>query len=164
MAATREGGVFVEALAAAGEVGDEGVEEDVGGAGVEGEDVLRLGAGGDDGDIGDAAEIERDAADFFVAIEEVVGERDERGALASGGHVGGAEVGDGGDAGEVGDEGAVRDLECGACWLAQERNWLALMKDGLAVGGDQVEAFRRKVEFFAGGEGGFGEEVAETEI
>ena len=43
VAAAGEGGVFVEALAAVSEVLDEGVNEDVGGAGVEGEDVLRLG-------------------------------------------------------------------------------------------------------------------------
>ena len=59
---------------------------------------------------------------------------------------------------------AVSDLESGACYLAEERDRLALMKDGLAVGGDQVEAFGRDAEFFARGEGGFGEEVAETEI
>ena len=76
MAATGKACVFVEALAAFGEVGDEGVDEDVGGAGVEGEDVLRLGVGRDDRDIGDAAEIEGDAADFFVAVKKVVGEGD----------------------------------------------------------------------------------------
>ena len=112
VAATGERGVFIEAPAVFGEVGDERVDEDVGGAGVEGEDILGLGAGGDDGDVGDAAEIERDAAEFFVAVEEIVCKGDERGALASGGHVGGAEVGDGGDAGASGDDGGFAYLEC----------------------------------------------------
>src|SRR6266436_6071696 len=50
-----EGGVFVEALAAVGEVGDEGVDEHVAGAGVEGEYLGRFCVGGNDGDVGDAA-------------------------------------------------------------------------------------------------------------
>jgi len=68
---------------------------------------LGLGSGGDDGDVGDAAEIEGDTAEFGVTVEEVVGERDERSALAADGDIGGAEVGDGGDAGAVGDDRAV---------------------------------------------------------
>ena len=91
--------VFVVTLAVVGEVLDEGVDEDVGGASVEGEDVFGLGCGGNDGDVGDAAEVEGNAAEFGVAVEEVIGEGDEWGALAADGHVGGAEVGDGGDAG-----------------------------------------------------------------
>jgi len=63
---------FVKPLAAVGEMGDEGVDEHVGGAGVEGEDLGGLGIGGDDGDVGDAAEIQRDAAEIGVAIEDVV--------------------------------------------------------------------------------------------
>lgn len=103
--------VFVEALAAFGEVGDEGVDEDVGGAGVKGKDVLGLCSGGDYGDVGYAAQVEGDAAEFFVTVEEVVGEGDEGGALASGGHVGGAEVADGGDAGAGGDNGSFANLQ-----------------------------------------------------
>jgi len=74
MAATGEAGVLVKMLAAVGEVGDERVHEHVGGAGVEGEDLRGSGACRDDGDVGDAAEIEGDAAEFGMAIEEVVGE------------------------------------------------------------------------------------------
>lgn len=66
----------IEAVTALAEVSDEGVDEDVGGAGVEGRDVGRFGMGGDYGNVGDAAEVEGDAADFFVAVEEVVGEGD----------------------------------------------------------------------------------------
>jgi len=45
----------IEAVAAFGEVGDEGVDEDVGGAGVEGKDLFGFGVGGDYGDVGNAA-------------------------------------------------------------------------------------------------------------
>src|SRR5579859_1260935 len=52
-----EGGVFVEALAAAGEVRDEGVDEHVAGAGVERKYVRGLCIGWDDGNVGDAADV-----------------------------------------------------------------------------------------------------------
>jgi hypothetical protein len=71
-----EGGILVVALAAVGEVLDEGVDEHVAGAGVEGQDVGWFGVGGDDGDVGDAADVEGYAAQFLVAIEDVVGEGD----------------------------------------------------------------------------------------
>jgi hypothetical protein len=38
-----------------------------------------------------------------------------------------------------------------------------LVEDGLAVGGDQVEGFDGDAEFFAGGDGGVGEEFADAE-
>ena len=75
--------VFVVALFVVREVLDEGVDEHVGGAGVEGEDLDGFAGGGEDGDVGDAAEIEGDAAEFGVAVEEIVGVGDERGALAA---------------------------------------------------------------------------------
>ena len=40
----------------------------------------------------------------------------------------------------------------------------ALMEDGLAVGADESDFFRRDAEFFAGLQGGFGVGVAEAEI
>ena len=71
-----------------------------------------------------------------MAVEEVVGEGDERGALAAGGHVGWAEIADGGDAGAGGDDGGFADLESGSGGRTEIRNPWALMKDSLAVGGD----------------------------
>src|SRR5882757_1922683 len=125
-----EGGVFVEALAAVGEVGDEGVDEHVAGAGIEGEYLRRLSVGGNDGDVGDAADVEGDAAERGMAVESVVGEGDEWGAVAAESEVGGTEVGDGGDAGACGDDGAFADLESGSGWSAEVRDWRALVKNG----------------------------------
>ena len=68
------------------------------------------------GDVGDAAEIQRDAAEFGVAIEKIVGVGDERCALAAEGDVGGAEVGDGGDAGAGGDDGWPRRFAAWRPW------------------------------------------------
>ncbi len=103
-AARGEPSVFVKAFSAARKVKDKGVNEHVGWAGVEGEDLLWASGAGNDGDIGDAAEIERDAADFFVAVEQIIGVGNERSALTAEGDVGGPEVGDGGDAGARGDD------------------------------------------------------------
>ena len=75
--------ILVEALAAAGKVGDQGIDEHVGWAGIEGEDLRGLGGGGEDGDVGNAAEIQGNAAEFRVAVEQIVGVGDERGALAA---------------------------------------------------------------------------------
>ena len=50
-------GVFVETLATASEMLDESVDENVGRTGVEGEDLRRFAGSGQDGDVGDAAEI-----------------------------------------------------------------------------------------------------------
>ncbi len=134
--------VFVETLAAVGEVRDERVNEHVGGAGVEGEDLCGLGGGGDDGDVGDAAEIERDAAEFWVAIEKIVGVRDERRALAAESDVGGTKIADGGDAGAGGDDGWLADLQRGSRGRAEIGRGLALMKNGLAVAADKRDSFR----------------------
>ena len=108
-----EGGVFVEALAAVGEMGDEGVNEHVSGARVEGEHLRGLGIGWDDGDVGDAADVEGDAAEFGMTVKGVVGEGNERRTVAAESDVGWAEVGDGGDACAGGDDGAFADLESG---------------------------------------------------
>src|SRR5579859_395097 len=72
-AASGEASISVEALTAAGEVSDQGVDEHVGGASVKGDDLLWPCGSGNDGDVGDTPEIERDAPELFVAIEEIVG-------------------------------------------------------------------------------------------
>ena len=56
-AGLREIGVFVETLSAVSEMLDECVDEDVGWAGVEGEDLRRIAGSGQDRDVGDAAEV-----------------------------------------------------------------------------------------------------------
>ena len=54
-AGLRKAGVFVEALAAMSEALDEGVNEHVGGASVEGKNLRRFRVGRNHGDVGDAA-------------------------------------------------------------------------------------------------------------
>jgi len=61
MALLCHGGVLVIAPAAVGEELDQGIDEHVARTGVEREDVLRFGVGGDDGDVGDPADVEADA-------------------------------------------------------------------------------------------------------
>ena len=151
-------------VAAVGEAGDQGVEEHVGGAGVESENLRGSGVGGDDGDVGDAAEIERDTAEFGVAIEEIVGEGNERRALAADGDVRGTKIGDGGDAGAGGDDGGFADLQRGGGGMAEEGDGTALVEDGLAVAADEGDAGCGDAELAESGEGGFGEGVPETEI
>src|SRR5579859_1867729 len=68
--------VFVVAPAAFGEMLDQGVDEHVAGAGVEGENVGRFRVCGDYGDVSNAADVKGDAAEFLIAIQSVIGERD----------------------------------------------------------------------------------------
>jgi hypothetical protein len=91
-------------------VGYQGVDQHVGGAGVEGKDLRRFSASGEHGDVGDAAEVEGDTAEFLVPVEKIVDVGNQRGALAAESDVGGAEVGDGGDAGARGDGRGLADL------------------------------------------------------
>lgn len=154
----------VESFSASGEVLDQGVDEHVAGTGVEGEDIGGLGVGGDDGDVGDAADIETDAAKFWMAIEHIVSEGDEGSALAAQGDVGRAKVGDGGDAGKVGDDGAVADLQCRGGFCAEKSCGTALMEDGLAVIADEVDLFWGDAEFLACGERGICIDLAKASV
>ena len=72
---------------------------------------LRLRVGRDDGEIGDAADIQSDAAEFGVAIDDVIDERNERRALAAGGDVGGTEIADRRDSGACCDYCGLADLK-----------------------------------------------------
>src|SRR5712691_656494 len=87
-----EAGVLVEALATASEVRNQTVDDHVGRTGVERKDLRRLGRSGDDRDIGDAAEVERNAAELRMAIEQIVRIGHERRSLAPESEVRGAKV------------------------------------------------------------------------
>src|SRR5258708_15148714 len=97
-------GVFVEALAAAREMRDERVDQHVGGAGVEGEDLLRLGRMRKNCNVGDATEIERNSAEFRVSIKEIVPIRNKTPALAAECEIRGAEIADSGNDGPRSDD------------------------------------------------------------
>src|SRR5580704_14146949 len=92
-------------------VQNEGVNQHIGRAGVKGKNLFRLGRARKNGDVGDAAEIERDAAKFCVAIEKIVRVRDKRRALAAEGDVRGTKIPDGRDAGKRSDDGGLANLK-----------------------------------------------------
>src|SRR5579863_1360588 len=95
----------------------EGVHNHVAGAGVESEQIGRLRAGGNGGEVGDAADVLHDASDFAVAKEEIVKVGDERRACAASGHVGGAKVGDDRNAQAGRDHGGFAGLPGGGDFL-----------------------------------------------
>ena len=82
---------------------DQGVDEHVGGAGIEGQDLLWLGGAREHRYVGDASEVEGNAAQLRVAVEKIVCVRNQRRALSTEGHVRGTKIADGGDAGARGD-------------------------------------------------------------
>src|SRR5260370_12498110 len=65
-----EASVLVETLAAAREMRDEGVDEHVGGAGVEGEDLLLLGGSRQNRHVAESAKIRRHARQSRITIAE----------------------------------------------------------------------------------------------
>src|SRR6185437_1906117 len=137
MAAASELRVAVVAQAAASEMRGERVDDHVAGASVKSEDVFRLRGGREHGEVGDASDIERDAATTGIAIKKVVDEGNERRALASGGDVGGTKIGDGGDAGAFGDDGWLGKVKSGRNARAEKWAGRALMVERLAVRADE---------------------------
>src|SRR5690242_11942675 len=164
MAAAGELRIAVETQASASEMCGERVNDHVARAGVEGGDIAWTSARGDYGDVGDAADVEGDAAEMRVAIKNVIHKWDERGALAACGYIGGTKIGDGGDAGACGDDGGLGDLHGGGSSRAEKGRGRALMIDRLAMRTDERNAARPDAEFFAGAKDGVSEKFAETEI
>ncbi len=115
----------------------EGVDDHVAGAGVEGDDFVLRGCGGDDSEVADAADVLEDAGAGGMREENGIEEGDERRALTSGGHVCGAEVGDDGEAGGGGDERGLAELPGAGEAAARVRGGGALVVDGLAVAADE---------------------------
>ena len=101
---------FVKAPAAASEMLDESVNEHVGGAGIESKHLRGLCGGGDYRDVGNATEIEGNAAKLRVAVEKIVGVRDKWGALAGESDVGGTKIADRSDASARSDDAWLADL------------------------------------------------------
>src|SRR6202040_1016664 len=115
------------ATAAAREMSDESVDEHVGRAGVESENLLRFGGARKNSDVGNTAEIERDSAKFCVAIEKIVGVWNERRALAAERDVRRAKIADGGDPRARGNDGGLSDLKRRGGWRTEIRNWMPLV-------------------------------------
>src|SRR6266403_218203 len=127
-------------LAAVREVPNERVNEHVGRAGVKGKDLIWSCTGGNDGDIGDAAEVQRNAAEFCVAIEKVVGIGNKRRALAAECDIRGTKICDGGDSRARRNDGWLTDLKRRSSWRTEIRNRATLMEDGLAMAADERNA------------------------
>lgn len=155
--------VLVVFLLPVGVVPHHGVDEDVAGAGVEVVAGVHAAgfAGGDEADVGDAADVLTRAEFGGMMEEECVEESDEGCALTAGGLVGDPEVGDGGDAGAGGEDGALRHGEGG---FDVARFGDGAEPDGLAVGTDGVDAGEGDV--VGGGEcvDGGGEGLAEEDV
>ncbi|GAB2485913.1 hypothetical protein GCM10026982_07630 [Nocardiopsis aegyptia] len=144
----------VDAGPAAGHPAHGGVHEGVGGTGVE---RLWWGSVAHDGDVGDAAEVERGGRCTAVGEEEAVQERGQRGALAPGGHVGRSQVGDHRKAGGLGDPRGLAELEG-----AVDPGALGPVEQGLPVRGDQCGPTAG--ELLAAATGGFGELLADPGV
>ncbi|CAM5563626.1 hypothetical protein STENM223S_02115 [Streptomyces tendae] len=85
-----------------------GVHQGVGGPGVEGQ---WLGAGSDDGDVGDAAQVEGGGDAGQRGQGEDIGHGDQRRPLTADRDVPAAQVGDDGQTGRLGDPGGLAELE-----------------------------------------------------
>src|SRR5258708_20250633 len=78
----REMRVFVKTLATVREMRDECINKHVGRAGVESKHLLRFAGARKNRNVGYAPEIQRDAAEFGVAVKKIVHIRDQRRAPA----------------------------------------------------------------------------------
>src|SRR5690606_21614241 len=125
-----EGAVGV--LRGAGRSPGRQVDQRVAGAGVVGQ---RLRAA-DEGAFGDAADVQGDVHAGFAGQPEGVEHAGQRGAVAAGGDVPGAQVGDDRQAGRFGDPGGLADLQRSAGSPV-----LDPVEGGLAEGGDEVDRF-----------------------
>src|SRR5579872_221113 len=137
MAAAGELRVAVIAKAATSEVRGERVDDHVAGTGVKREHAFRLRGGREHGEVGDASDIESDAAAARIAIKKIVDKRNERRALAAGGDVRGTKIGDSRDACALGDDGRLGELKSGRDACAEKRAGRALMIESLAVRADE---------------------------
>lgn len=162
--ASREARVFVEALAAMGEVLYERVDEHVAGAGVERKNLMGARASRDDRNIGDPADIQRDAAKLRMAVEKIVDIGNERGALASESHVGGAKIRNRGDAGARGDDRTFADLKSRSGGEAEIFRRLTLVENRLAVITNEPDTFRGNLEFLARSKDSVCINVPETKV
>ena len=109
-----------------------------------------LAVAGKNGDVCDATEIQGDATQFGVAVEQIVGVGNERRALATESDVGGTKVRDGRDSGVRCDDAGFTDLQSRRGGPTEVRNRLPLMEDRLAVAADQGDFFCGDVEARAG--------------
>ena len=139
----------------------ESVDDHVAGAGIEGDDAFKGRTGGDGGEVGDPSDVLKNPPAASVGEIDIVEEGDERRALATGGHVGGAEVGDDGDAGGGGDQSRFAELPGAGEAASRVQSRRALVVDSLAVAADER---RRDLRVADGGLDGLGVGEAEAPV
>ncbi len=127
------------------------VHHHVAGTGVEGDHVFARAAGRNRRDVGDAADVERDASFARMAEQKIVHVRHQRSALAAGGDVARAKIGNHRLARALGDHGSLADLQ---------RGQAAFVIDGLAVTADQLDGGERH----AGVQNRVGVQLAEQDV
>ena len=99
-----------------------------------------------EGDVAEAAEVQ---ARFVAAEQQLVADGHQRGALSAHGHVGSAEVANGGDAGEGRDDGTAADLHRKAV-VGLVENRLPVRRDEVRTDGGHLQ----KPVDLGGSEGG----------
>ncbi len=156
--------VAVVSLAAFGHAGNQRVDHHVAGARVERQDVVARGAARNHGDVGDAAEVQRDAADAAMAEQQVIGKRHQGSAMPAGGDIALAEIGDGPQAGALGHDRGVADLERAGDAAAEIVHRRAFVKNGLAVQAAQRNRVQGNAPAAAGFANGFGVKLAQQEV
>ena len=121
-------------------MGRQPVEHHVARAGIEGEGWAWVAARGEDGHVGDTAEVEHDPCRVRVSKEQIVDVAHQRRAVPTGRHVAHAKVSHRGDARPLGNHRRLTDLQR-ASNLAGPAGWWTV-PDGLAMRADQVDGFR----------------------
>src|SRR5216684_65520 len=156
--------VLVKTLALVRETRDERINEHVGRAGVESKHLLRFAGTRKNCNVGYAPEIQRDAAEFRVAVKKIVHIRDERCALATESHIRGTKVADSCDARACGDNRWLANLQRRRSRGSKIGGRAALMENRLAVIADQFDALRRDAKLTASGKSGVGEDFSQPKI
>ena len=160
----RHGAAGVAAELSAGEARGQLIHHHVARTGVESDYAICRTSGGQDGHIGDAADVQGHSAHLFRSEQKIVNEGDQRRALAPGGHVAWPEVVDNRDLSSFGQDRPVADLQRRSHLPAQVIGRLGLVEDRLAVAADQLDRLRIDAGDLAGFEERFGVDFGQQEI
>src|SRR6202167_6557225 len=111
---------------------------------IEGEDILRFCMRGNYRDVGDAADVQGRPAPRWMAVQQVINEESQRGALSSGGYIRWTKIRNGGDACAFGNYAGLADLQRRAqSRMAEKGRGRALVIDCLTVRTNQRKASQR---------------------
>src|SRR5712692_2447189 len=142
----------------------EGVNHHVARPGIEREYFVELRPARNDGDVPDAAEIERHASPPFIPVQHVVNKRHQRRALSADGDICGTKISHGGNSRPRGDRGGLADLHRGGDSRSQIPACAALVVNRLSVRPDQCNPPQGNSKPAAGFQGCLREKLAQPEI